>query len=130
MAEDRAKHTNVIASTIAQTNDSLCIRLIGNPQPRCEVLVAGAGIAPKIDSGFPSNPHLTSGQVNPAAAIRTRRRLRPIDLPAKARVDGQLGRQPNGILSVEEQTRLRLVCVRRVAHVALEVTDLAEQEAS
>ena len=88
VAEDRAKHTDVIASPVAEPDHSFGIRLIRNPKPGSEMLEARARVPSQIYTVLARNAHFAGGQVNPAASARSGCRFRPVDFPPQPKIDG------------------------------------------
>ena len=129
MAERRAEHADVVASSVTHPNHGLRIHLISNPKPWRDVLVVGGRVALQIHAILPCYAHLAGCCINPPTKALARDRFRYVQVPPDSIVHGEfVGRAP-GILRVEEAARLGFVRVRRGAHKPLKVSYIPEQEA-
>src|SRR5258708_39996959 len=109
MPEDRPKYSDIEATAVAGSNHGFRIHLISNPEARGESLPTFRDVESGVVGAVPGYPDLPSVEVGKPALSLAIDRLREIQFPAKAVVEGQLRSNAPAIFDISKESLLRFL---------------------
>jgi len=128
VTEDGAEDANIIAPSVAHSYHGRGSQLVRDTQPRSKVLPVLVDVEVAVDTPHPADPEQTGIQVEQTAVAICVYVLGVDDVPAQPKGDSQLGGRAPGVLSVEIKPLLAFGSIGRSADIALEGSNVAEQE--